>query len=87
MQINDILTVGGAAVVVVPLVQVLKAYVAERYVPLLALVVGIVVVVAAALAHIYAQDLGNAVLTGILAGLAAQGLYKVQGGVIVGPKE
>ncbi len=88
MTLSDPLSVGGAAVVVTLLVQLLKPWVPEKLVPHTTALIGIVVVVAAAvvLGQTSAEQLGNAVLTGFLAGTAAVGLYELQGGTVRAPK-
>jgi hypothetical protein len=80
LTLNDLLTVAGVAVVTGLLVQVLKRWIAEDLIPVLALVVGIALAVAAsvALGLVGAENLGNAVLTGLLGGSAAIGLYETQ---------
>jgi uncharacterized membrane protein len=89
LNLNDLLTLLGASLLMTALVQVLKQYILERWIPLCAVALGIVVVVAAALALGYrdAEGIGNAVLTGTLAGLAAIGVYEVAPKSVLGPKQ
>ncbi len=74
---NTTLLFGLAAVpVIVALVQVFKAFVADaRFWPLIAILVGVAWNVA--VGYITQQDLAVAGLTGIVVGLAASGLYSV----------
>lgn len=78
MQLGDLLTIGGASVIVSLLVQLVKPLLPARLVPLMALAIGVLIVGLAAVANVYAQAAGQAVLTGILAGAGAIGLYEVQ---------
>lgn len=80
MILNDLQTVAGVAILVAILVQLFKGLVEDRSVPLLAVIVGIVVGVLAsiALGQSAPVDIGNAVLTGLLGGASAVGLYQVQ---------
>ena len=90
MDISTVATLAGASVVVAILVQVVKAYLADdRAVRLAALALGVVVVVLAGLAlgHATPAQLGTDVVTGLLAGAASVGLYHVQGGAILPPRE
>lgn len=93
MTANDAMTVGGAAVLVSILVQVIKGALPEEWIPRLALLLGIVVVDGATLAvHLTAGTLTPIVLfdgflTGLIAGASSIGLYKVQQPIgILGPK-
>ena len=76
---TDLLTVAGATVVVSIIVGVvlralnLSPESKDRFGPLIAIGIGVVVVGAAALYS--GADIGQALLTGLLAGSAAMGLY------------
>lgn len=78
---NDLLTLGGAAVLVTIIFKVvelalqLTAEAKARFGPLLSIVIGIVLVEAASLS--LAQDLFQGFITGLLAGAVASGLYDV----------
>jgi predicted RND superfamily exporter protein len=80
LSLNDLLTVAGVAVVVAILVQVLKQWLREDLVPLLALLLGMVLAVAAsaALGMLTPEAIGNALLTGLLGGASAIGIYETQ---------
>ena len=80
ITLTDFQTVGGAVVVIAVLTQLLKGHLTKQATPLVAVLLGIVVVVAAelALGHSEPEAIGNAVLRGLLAGAAAVGLYDVQ---------
>ncbi len=84
MTANDAMTVGGAAVLVAILAQVLKGLISERIVPFLAIGLGILVVDGATAAAgltagtLTPLDLFNGLLTGIIAGASSIGLYQVQ---------
>ena len=80
LTLNDLLTVSGLAVVITIIVQLAKGWVEERFVPLFAVAVGIVLAV---LASVVLQQYGpeavaQAVLTGLLGGASAIGIYKLQ---------
>ncbi len=89
LTLNDLLTVGGLAVVVNILVQLAKGWVEDRFIPLFAVGVGMAVAVAAtaALQHYGVEAVAQALLTGLLAGATAIGLYKLQNGAVLKPKE
>lgn len=79
MEVTELLTLAGAAIVVTILTEVIKRAAAltedqvARFGPLLAVVLGVAITVAAA---VYAQtDLVAAALTGLLAGASASGIY------------
>jgi len=80
ISIQSLLTVGGATALVLILTQVLKGPlpIPERYGSLLAIGLGIVVVALANWSAIADVRLGwgEAILTGILAGASATGLYE-----------
>lgn len=81
MILNDLLTVGGATVAVLIFVQLFKQYLPATYIAAIAtILVGPLLVLAAALAlgQTSPEALGNALLTGFLAGAGAVGLYNVQ---------
>jgi hypothetical protein len=80
LTLTDVRTVAGAAAIVAILVQLLKPWIPERLVPVAAVVAGVAVSVAATLAQgvFTAEQIGNAVLTGLLAGACAVGLYQLQ---------
>lgn len=87
MDLSEAITLGGATILVSVLVEVLKRSLAwgqaqvDRFGPLVAVVVGILVVVllAAAMGNLAgpdpAQAVASAIITGVLAGAAASGLY------------
>lgn len=79
MQLTDLQTTAGLAVLVTILVQVGKRYIAEERVPLFALGLGVVLAVlaTAALGNYGVQAVAQAILTGLLGGAAAIGLYEV----------
>ncbi len=87
LTIANLTSVAGAVVLVTILVEVIKRAAAltsaavDRFGPALAIALGVVVVVAATLltAPITPAGVGQAVLTGILAGAAAAGLSDVVG--------
>jgi hypothetical protein len=78
---NDLLTLGGAAVLVTILFKVIElatqmtASAKSRFGPLLSITIGVVLVEAASLS--LAKDLFQGFITGILAGAVASGLYDV----------
>ncbi len=80
LKLADLLTVPGAAVVIGILVQLLKRYVAEQSVPILAILGGVAIALLATLAlgQREVMALGNAALTGFLGGSAAVGFYELQ---------
>ncbi len=80
MSLNDLQTVLGVSVVVMILVQLIKPYFEEDAIRLLAIGLGLVVGLLAAitLGQSSALDLGNAILTGFLGGASAIGLYQAQ---------
>jgi len=80
MNLTDLQTVAGVAVVVSILTQLVKPYLEEKAVPLVAIALGLVVGALATLALGLSgpADLGNALLTGLLGGASAIGLYQVQ---------
>jgi hypothetical protein len=79
MEVSELLTLGGAVVVVTIVVEVIKRALAmdeaaiTRFGPFLAIAVGIVTTCAAAVAQ--TAPLDAAVLTGLLAGASASGIY------------
>jgi hypothetical protein len=89
LTLNDLLTVTGLAVVVNVVVQLAKGLIEERWTPLFAVGVGVAVAVlaTAALGQYGVQAVGQALLTGLLAGATAVGLYKLQNGTVLKPKE
>ena len=88
MTLNDLATVGGLAVVVTIIVQLFKGFVTERWVPLFAVGVGVAVSMLAAWAlGMYGwANVGQAMLTGLLAGATAIGIYEVAPRNVLGPK-
>ncbi len=80
ITLTDLQTIGGAVVVIALLVQLLKGRISKQATPLVAILLGVVVVVAAelALGLSGSEAIGNAVLRGLLAGAASVGLYDVQ---------
>jgi hypothetical protein len=85
MVVSDLLTLGGAAAVVTIAVEVIKRATAmsdaaiTRFGPLLSVGLGIAFVCGAALAK--GAPLDEAILTGLLAGAAASGIYSFAKGV------
>ena len=79
MTVTDLLTLGGATAVVVIVVEVIKRAAAlteaqvARFGPLLSIGAGVVIVGAAAIAK--AAPIDEALLTGLLAGASAAGIY------------
>jgi uncharacterized YccA/Bax inhibitor family protein len=79
LTVNDLLTLGGAAVVVTIVVEVIKRAAAmndaaiARFGPLLSVAIGVVVCMAAAFAQ--NASYAEAALTGLLAGATASGIY------------
>lgn len=83
-SLEALLTVAGNAPVVIVLVEAVKLALGlspasvERFGPLLAIVVGIVVAEFAALALGQSgRDLSRAVLTGLVSGATAMGIYNI----------
>lgn len=78
--LNDLMSITGAAVVIAVVVNICKRWIADDFVPLFSVGVGMVLVVLASLAlgNWGAEAVGNALLTGFLAGAAAVGLYDLQ---------
>ena len=89
MTLELVASFAGASVLVSLLVEVVKrawdppADVQDRFMPIIAMVIGVVVVVAATmlLGPVDGELIGNAVLTGVFSGLAACGLYDAVQGV------
>lgn len=79
MQLTDLQTTAGLAVVVAFLVQIGKRYIAEDRVPLFALGLGVALAVlaTAALGNYGVPAVAQAILTGLLGGAASIGLYAV----------
>ena len=79
MEVADLLTLGGAAIIVTIVVEVVKRTLAmteaqiTRFGPLLAIVIGIAATVGASIAQ--NAPLDAAILTGLLAGATASGVY------------
>lgn len=75
LDIIQAMTISAAAVVpiIVAICQVFKFWVPEKYSPFLSLLVGVIVTFL--FADNFRADLGGTILTGILFGLAASGLY------------
>lgn len=69
------MTLSAAAVVpiIVAVCQVFKFWISDKWAPFLSLVVGIIITFL--LADNFRADIGGTILTGILFGLAASGLY------------
>jgi len=85
---QSLLTVGGATALVLILTQVLKGPlpIPTRFASLEAIALGIIIVGGANLGAVADVRLawGNAILTGILAGASAVGLYEVGNSVASG---
>ena len=79
LTVNDLLTLGGASIVVTILVEIIKRAAAmsdaqiSRFGPLLSVGLGVVIACAAAFSQSAAYS--EAILTGILAGATASGIY------------
>jgi|WetSurMetagenome_2_1015567.scaffolds.fasta_scaffold03982_4 hypothetical protein len=79
MQVSDVLTLGGATILVTIAVEVVKRTLAmteaqtARFGPLMSIGFGVLFVVGAAWSQ--TADIPNALLTGLLAGAAASGIY------------
>lgn len=90
-DLSYVTTVAGCAVVTSIIVEIAvraagPGFNVDRFGPLLAVVVGIIVTVlaTAALGLGTALAIGNAVLTGLLAGAAAMGIHDFTSGTIAG---
>ena len=88
LTLNDLLTVGGLAIVVTIVTQLAKPFLAERWIPLFAVLVGVAVAVlaTAALGRYGVEPVAQAILTGVLGGAAAIGLYEVAPKSVLAPK-
>jgi len=77
LNLASLLSVAGAAVVVSVIVQIVKPWIMERLIPLSSVLIGMGLVLLASviLGHTGAEELGNAALTGLLAGASAIGIY------------
>lgn len=75
LDIIQAMTISAAAVVpiIVAVCQVFKFWVPEKYSPFLSLIVGVLITFL--FAHDFRNDISGTILTGILFGLAASGLY------------
>ena len=79
MEVNELLTLAGAAIVVTILTEVIKRALAlteeavTRFGPLISVVLGVAVTVGAGITQ--GADLVSAALTGLLAGASASGIY------------
>ncbi len=81
MELGDVIGLAGVPLVV-GLVQILKPFVPDaRFYPLAALVLGVALNVAGA--AVFGLDVPRAVFAGLVAGLAASGLYS-QGRALMG---
>ena len=80
MQTSDLLDVTGAAVLIAIIIQLIKEWVPEKLIPHAAVGIGIVVVLIAqwTVGAMGKPDVVNSILTGILAGASASGLYSIQ---------
>jgi hypothetical protein len=80
LTISDLLTVSGLAVVITIVVQLAKGWIEERFVPLFAVAVGVcLAVIASVVLQQYGPEaVAQAVLTGLLGGASAIGIYKLQ---------
>jgi hypothetical protein len=85
MDTTELLTLGGVAIVVTILTEVIKRALAmsdeavARFGPLLSVVLGVAIGLGAAFYQ--AADLLSGVLTGLLAGASASGIYSYAKGV------
>ena len=77
---SDLLTVGGLAILLTLLVQLIKPGIRSEWIPTAAVILGIIIAVAASWVTDLTskQQIADAVLTGILAGFSSVGLYQVQ---------
>lgn len=76
MSLTDFANVGLVAALILGLVKVLvKPVVPAKWVPYAAIAFGVALSVAAYAAQVWAPNLGQSVLTGIVAGLAAMGAW------------
>ena len=80
LTLADLLTVGGLSLLVTILVQLAKPYLPEKQIPLFSIAVGVLVAVVTSLAlgRVGAEPVGQAILTGVLGGAAAIGIYQLQ---------
>lgn len=81
-DVTSLLTVAGTAIVVGVILQAAKAYLSDRFIPLIGMGTGIVLstvtYVLLNLAGITPAGLEGAVLTGFLGGSSACGFYEAQ---------
>jgi len=79
LQLSDLLNVTGVAALCVLLVQILKRYLPEDKIPLLAVGLGITVAVLArcVLGPVSPETVAQAVLTGFLGGIGSIGVYEI----------
>jgi len=77
INMASLLSVAGTALVVGVIIQIVKGWLVERFIPLASIAVGIALAVVASivLGHTGAVQLGNAAITGLLGGAAASGIY------------
>lgn len=75
LSIIEAMTMSAAAVVpiIVAITQMFKFWIPEKFIPFISLGIGIVITFL--LADNFRADMGGTILTGILFGLAASGLY------------
>ncbi|MDO8670958.1 MAG: hypothetical protein Q7O66_05950 [Dehalococcoidia bacterium] len=80
LNLSDLLTPAGVAIVVLILIQVSKKWISEDLVPACALAVGMAVAIAAqlVLGPVTGVAIATAALGGFLGGAAASGVYKAQ---------
>jgi len=88
IQLSDLLNVTGVAALCVLLVQLLKQYLPEDKIPLLAVGLGIAVAVLArcVLGPVSPETMAQAVLTGFLGGVGSIGVYQITPRVVLPAK-
>jgi hypothetical protein len=88
LSVSDLLTVVGNAGLTLALVEVVKRTLAmsdaavDRFGPIVALAIAVVLAVAAAV--VLHADLAQAVLTGVVSGTTSIGIYKVAQRIVPG---
>jgi len=77
INLQSLLFAAPAAVVVSIIVQIVKPWIVERFIPLASVLIGmgIVLIASVLLEKTAVVELGNAALTGFMAGASAIGLY------------
>lgn len=77
INLQSLLFAAPAAIVVSLIVQIVKGWIVERFIPVAAVLIGMALVLVASilLEKTSIVELGNAALTGFMAGASAIGLY------------